>query len=248
MNRALDGFRADGGVVLMAIASEVEWRAVARGFEADTVGSGELWRPQRLGEGTLAVLTGVSKSNAAGGVAAALSGDGAPGRVLVVSVGIAGALPALDARTHTSGEGSAGPMAVGEVVAGSVSVFADEGMQEPAGWSSMATLGFAIAGGEDGIEASPAAVAAVERVVDRVAPIATVSTCSGTDALAMDVARRTGAAAEAMEGAAAGLAAQRLGHDFLEVRVISNMTGDRDRQGWSLGAAMERLESLARAL
>lgn len=39
-----------------------------------------------------------------------------------------------------------------------------------------------------------------------------------------------------MEGAAVLLAAHRLGIPAAEIRVISNTTGDRDRQVWDFGA------------
>ena len=72
----------------------------------------------------------------------------------------------------------------------------------------------------------------------RTGPIATVATCSGTDAAAESVARRTGAVAEAMEGAAVVHAARRLGVPAIELRVISNTTGDREDQEWDLAGAL----------
>ena len=78
-------------------------------------------------------------------------------------------------------------------------------------------------------------------------PIATVATCSGTDALAAGIAVRTGAIAEAMEGAAVLHAARLLGAPAIELRSISNRTGDRDRQDWKLSEAFEALRSAAAA-
>jgi futalosine hydrolase len=74
--------------------------------------------------------------------------------------------------------------------------------------------------------------------------IATVSTCSGRDDLARAVATRTGAAAEAMEGAAVALAARRMNVRYGEVRAVSNTTGDRDRQRWAIGPALAVLSDL----
>ena len=80
-------------------------------------------------------------------------------------------------------------------------------------------------------------------------PIATVATCSGTDEAAAEVARRTGAVAEAMEGAAVVHAARRLGVPAIELRAVSNTTGRRDRQVWDLPTAMTALgEGVAAAL
>jgi futalosine hydrolase len=74
--------------------------------------------------------------------------------------------------------------------------------------------------------------------------IATVATCSGTDALAVEVERRTGAIAEAMEGAAVVHAALRLGLPGGEVRVISNSTGDRAKQQWDIARAFAAMHTL----
>jgi futalosine hydrolase len=81
----------------------------------------------------------------------------------------------------------------------------------------------------------------------RTGVIATVSTCSGTDARAAAIAQRTGAIAEAMEGAAVALAALRIGgpgFPVLEVRAISNTTGDRPRQRWDLEAGFAGLRRI----
>ena len=73
-------------------------------------------------------------------------------------------------------------------------------------------------------------------------------------ACAHEVARRTRAVAEAMEGAAVGFTARRLGlatgsaPAFAELRVISNTTGDRSRQVWDLPRALSRLEQLGSQL
>lgn len=80
------------------------------------------------------------------------------------------------------------------------------------------------------------------------APIATVSTCAGTDHRRTLTAQRAPAAiAEAMEGAAVALAAARLEIPRIaEVRVISNHTGDNPR--WNLNAALEELANIAAQL
>jgi futalosine hydrolase len=52
-----------------------------------------------------------------------------------------------------------------------------------------------------------------------------------------------------MEGAAAVHAARRLGVAGIELRTVSNTTGDRDRQAWDLGRALAALgESVRSAL
>ena len=82
----------------------------------------------------------------------------------------------------------------------------------------------------------------------RCGPIATVATCSGTDEAARQVEQRTGAVAEAMEGAAVVHAAFRLGVGAIELRTISNTTGNRQQQIWKLDEALTALSSAVRKM
>lgn len=178
------------------------------------------------------IQTGVGKANAAGAVARALDAKRHRG---VLSVGIAGALPG-------------GPCALGDVVLATRSVFADEGVGTPDRFIPLSEMGFGcFPDGAMGIDHDPAFLDALGPISDHAGAIATVSWCSGDDACARGVATRTGAIAEAMEGAAAALAARRLapGLSTGELRVISNTTGDRDKQAWAL---QESLEKLSRVL
>ena len=113
-------------------------------------------------------------------------------------------------------------------------------------------LGFPLATFAEGnaIPADPRALELVrERLPDaRFGPIATVATCSGTDALAEAVVERTAAIAEAMEGAAVLHAARLLGVASIEIRVVSNRCGRRDRQDWDLERAFAGLDEVAAAL
>ncbi len=216
-----------------------------------------------MGERFDLLLSGVGKANAAGATARAIDLARHSG---VINLGIAGLL-ADTIIEETCGVVAAGggivssqastrPLVLGEVVVASESVFADEGSATPDGFIDIARLGFppVVRG------ASPASVRVpcddflvklLAGEFRNAAPVATVSVCSGTDGAARDIARRTGAAAEAMEGAAVGLAAWRVGGarlPFGEVRVISNTTGDRARQRWDLKLAFERLADVAAAL
>lgn len=172
------------------------------------------------------VVTGVGKSNAAGAVARTLDPARHAG---VVSIGICGSLPEWD-------------IGLGEVIAATACIFADEGVRTREGFSDCASMGFPP--GEFEGMAAPVTEAWVRFMAERGAHtggIATVSTCSGTDDLAREVAARTGARAEAMEGAAVALAAHRLGTACGEVRAVSNTTGDRAGQQWDLPAARQGL-------
>jgi len=172
------------------------------------------------------VVAGIGRTNAAAATTEALLA--APTIGTVVSAGIAGALP---------GSG----LEPGAAVVATRCVYAEEGLLAPEGFLGMAGLGFAL-GDFEGNDV-PVDAGALARLRSRMTagPIATVATCSGTDAAAAGIARRTGAVAEAMEGAAVVHAARRLGRRGVEVRTISNTTGDRPQQRWDLAGALDAL-------
>lgn len=186
--------------------------------------------------GAWLVVSGVGKSNAAGATAFALTRI-EPRCAWALNLGVAGALP-------RSGGDDRSRAQLRQCVVATASVFADEGLAAPDGFTDVAAMGFPPLDGSAGM-AAPCDKRLVELLAssaDARGPIATVSTCSGTDALARAVAQRTGAIAEAMEGAAVGLVAARLGVPFAELRTISNFTGDRPSQTWDIRGALERME------
>ena len=183
----------------------------------------------------LVVVSGVGRTNAAIATTRALIEDGPFDAVL--SVGIAGCLSGADA-----------PLDVGDVVLASESVYHEEGLITSQGFLDTARMGFplgAFAGNR--IPGSPGLLQRLEGI-GRSAVVATVATCSGTDAAATDVLQRTGASAEAMEGAAVLHAASTFSCPAVEIRVISNTTGDRDGQVWALDRAFTVLADLVSEL
>lgn len=217
--------------ILLAIAAPSEFAAVCRGMGASAEGVAE-WQCRVVSPRIDAVLTGIGKSNAAGAVARHVR----PEHRLIVSVGIAGVFPPREFRA-------------GERVLASESVFADEGVETGATFLSTAQIGFAMPGvGELALRPTQEIIALLRPLVDGVGVIATVSTCAGTDARSRDVVARSGATCEAMEGAAVGLVAQRLGAMFAEVRVISNTTGERSRQRWDIRSALESISVFSAGL
>ncbi len=223
---------------LLVVAADIEADAIL-GEIGHADSAIEPWRMTPICDRFDLILTGVGKANAAGAVARSLD----PARhAVVLNVGIAGALPGSDLKP-------------GDALVADVSVFADEGVATPAGFSDLAAMGFPI--GPDlgvGARGSRELISVITPLCDAAGRIATVSTCSGTDALAREVAARAGAIAEAMEGAAVGLAVARVAAleraeiGFAEIRAISNTTGDRDRQIWDLSAALTRLRQIVRKL
>ncbi|MFZ2875546.1 MAG: futalosine hydrolase [Phycisphaerales bacterium] len=220
----LQGLRSvakQGGLVLV-VAAPAEVRAVLTGCSRPDLSAPPPWTRIELGPGLSLVVTGVGKAASAGACGALLR----PSDGVVLNVGVAGVLPGSGLR-------------LGAVVAANASVFADEGAQTPQGFIDIAALGFP-PGDATGVTmpCDTGVVDSLRPLADAVAPVATVSTCSGTDALAREIERRTGAAAEGMEGAAVVLVCRRLGLPAGELRVISNTTGDRGSQVWDLPGAL----------
>lgn len=229
----------DAQTWLIAVAAPRELDAVLRamGFVGQRP---VLWQCVSCGNGFDVVWTGVGKSNAAGAVARVID---VSRHIGVLSVGIAGALP------------GSSQVQIGQAVCASRSYFSDEGVMAPDGFSSCAQMGFAPFNGQDDwIEHPQRVVDWLGELTDHIGPIACVSMCSGTDALAEGTAsvvqerseQSEHGIAEAMEGAAVALAAHRIDERLLtgELRVISNTTGDRNNQVWDLDGSLEKLEKI----
>ncbi len=214
--------------VLFAVAAPVEIRAVLAGIGADAALATPLWTLVPATPRFDVALVGVSKSNAAAATARLLD----PARhAAVLSVGIAGALPS-----------PRGLLPNTSVVLASSCVHADEGMRTPTGFVTLAQMGFPLSDDADQRHpCTPELVQLLTPLADASGPIATVSICSATDTQAREIADRTGAIAETMEGAAVALVASRLRVPFGELRTISNPTGDRSTQTWDIVGALTRL-------
>jgi len=172
------------------------------------------------------VVAGIGRVNAAAATTSALLREGPFDGVL--SAGVAGALPGSN-------------LDVGDLVIATSCVYFEEGIVTPGGFATMSSLGFPLGPFDGNCVPVDARLAALAPASARRGSIATVATCSGTDAAANEVVRRTGAIAEAMEGAAVVHAALRLGVAAIEIRAISNDAGDRSRQRWDLRRACESL-------
>lgn len=232
---------------LLVVAAPKEAEAVLRGL--GVAGESAIdWTPRAVSARFDLVVTGVGKANAAGATARALD----PSRHrAVVSMGVSGALPSSGVR-------------VGDVVDAGRCVYGDEGSANPppGRFMTIAEMGFGpladLCGpgnGMDGMAIRATPILWPRRAEFPALPIrcggvATVSTCSGNDALALEIERRTGALAEDMESAAVGFTVARLvpGVAFSALRVISNTTGDRLAQTWDLKGALVRLREVAALL
>ncbi len=179
------------------------------------------------------VVSGIGRTNAAAATTEAIIRDGPFG--LVVCAGVGGVLPE-------------GGLSIAETIVATSCVYFEEGVMTPSGFEDIAAMGFALGDFEGNMV--PVDTDALSRLGDhfRRGPIATVATCSGSDEAAREVVQRTGAVAEAMEGAAVVHAAYRLGVGALELRTISNTTGNRQQQVWRLDDALAALGAAVREM
>jgi futalosine hydrolase len=153
---------------------------------------------------------------------------------LVVNFGVAGVF---------EGHG----LDVGDVCVVSEETLADEGVVTDAGFEDLVALGLAASQRWSADAAWTQRVAKALGDVPRVRGT-TVSTISGTDAVAAAYATRTGAAVESMEGAAVARVCEAYGVPWVQVRSISNRVGERSRGGWDLRLAKARLHDAVRRL
>lgn len=173
------------------------------------------------------VVAGIGRANAAAATTEAIIRRGP--FAAVMSVGVAGVLPGA-------------PLSIGDPVVATRCVYFEEGLIGPDGFATLDDMGLRLGDFSDNaVPVDAHLLTQLRGVIPTHGPIATVATCSGTEAAAAEVVRRTSAVAEAMEGAAVVHAARRLATPGIELRVISNSTGDRHRQRWDLHGALSKL-------
>ena len=128
------------------------------------------------------VVAGIGRTNAAAATAEALTEARATGApfAAVISTGIAGALPGSN-------------LALGTVIVADACVYAEEGIALPEGQGDMRVLGFPLGDFEGNRVPVDGALLVAFRALGPACAIATVATCSGTDAAALSVRTRTGA-------------------------------------------------------
>lgn len=212
----------DSGVLwIAAVAPEGRSVMAGLGLNPDDLVD-QPWNPTAV-PGGVVVLSGVGKANAAGLTAQML---GTLNFRCVVSAGVAGALrPSLP---------------IGQVVLGRSSVYGDEGVESPDGLLPIQEIGFPPGPGDRWSYTPPS------DVLDRwlltggtAGEILTVSAGAGTEALRSSRAEL--GCCEAMEGAAVFQTGVRLGVPGIELRSISNTTGNRSAQQWDLHAGLTGL-------
>jgi len=166
--------------------------------------------------------TGVGPVNAAHSVTLFLARERAEA---VICCGIGGAYP--------------GALDLLDVACAETETYADLGADSPDGFLDMARLGFPVIEREPPLfNRLPLGVFPIPRRLG----FATRTTCTGTDAAAREIAARTGAAVESMEGAAVVHACLRMNVPVGEVRAVSNTVGDRDRGLWRVREAAAKAQ------
>jgi futalosine hydrolase len=172
---------------------------------------------ERLGdrEGVQVLRMGVGPVNAAIAVTRRLARE-VPATIVVCGIG--GAYPGSGLR-------------VGDVACASMESYGDLGAATPTGFLDMKALGFPVINGPTPIYND---LSMQIFPVEAQRKFVTVSTCSGTDAVARAIEARTGGGVENMEGAAVAHVAHLYGVAVGEVRGISNMVTDRDTSAWRI--------------
>jgi futalosine hydrolase len=179
-------------------------------------------------------VSGVGKINAAGATAALIERHQPQ---LVISTGCAGAY---------KGSG----LSIGDLAVASEEILGDEGVITSKGWLDLQgiKMPYLDLGGQRFYNEIPLSVPAAEKAVQLAEScgialfagrFVTVSTCSGSDQRAEELARRYAAVCENMEGAAVALTCLRYGIDCLEIRGISNLVEERNMAAWDVTRAVE---------
>jgi futalosine hydrolase len=218
-------------------------------------------------------VTGCDKANVAHLLTCVLqAADPAP--EIAVQVGIAGGFVVGPSSPAVGGTGPAEHgVAVGDVVIATSEAYSDTGSTSRSGWLSARDLGLPLGRiGEQesggvfplsarlagaarevilGVLGQPSGPGGVERSPEPrvlLGPCITSSCATGRSADALELGRRWGALAESMEGAAAAHITALYGVPFLEIRAVSNLVADRDRESWEVDQAIELAASSAVAV
>ncbi|MCG6553424.1 MAG: futalosine hydrolase [Candidatus Magnetominusculus sp. LBB02] len=184
--------------------------------------------------GVICVETGVGKANAAMSAALVLQ-QYKPDMVIMMGVG--GAYPDAGLR-------------VGDIAVAACEIYADEGVASEANFLTLRDIGipFYKKGEVELYNTMPTDEELTRQLFDiarskcenaQTGAFLTVSTCTGTKLRADELVKRYGGICENMEGAAVAHVSAIFGTPAVEIRGISNIAADRDRDGWELERASQ---------
>jgi futalosine hydrolase len=226
LRERLRAVRAPGRPVLVVTAVAAERETVRRGLRLSGDRAEDLVTVEAVGVGPAAAAAGTAR------LLTLAEAAGVPYPV-VVCAGIAG--------------GFAPQAGVGATVLATRAVAADLGADSPDGFTPLSALGL----GPSTVDVDADVLAARRERLPHalVGEVLTVGTVTGTAARADELrVRHPHAAAEAMEGFGVGLAAERAGVAFAEIRTIANPVGPRDRAAWRIDEALTALAAAAAGL
>lgn len=171
----------------------------------------------------------------------------------------AGTTPALVVQTGIAGSYVPAGLPVGSVVLASEEMYGDVGVITPTGWLPADAIGIPLVDARDGrpplfnlFPCDPGLVARAARIagpaIARTGRFLTLSQVTGVRALGDQLHQRFGALCESMEGAAAAQVCAIHGIPFLEVRGISNLVEDRNRDAWRVREASAAAQQAVRQI
>lgn len=181
----------------------------------------------------LVLRTGIGKTHSAASLASFLT-QKAPDLVLLF--GLCGVYPGANA-----------PLSVGDLCVVAEDCLADEGVLSDRGFQSLQEMGLGTVG-PFAMHTKWSAKLATQLGGLPVVRSATVSTCSGTDAASQAVRDRTGATIENMEGAAAAIVCQQLDVPLVQLRCVSNTTGNRSDAEFDIHGTAAKLQDAVRSV
>jgi futalosine hydrolase len=154
---------------------------------------------------------------------------------IIVNFGVGGAYP-------DSG------LEVGQIAVATSEIYGDEGVIEPQGWHDMEHIGIPVVEKQgqnfyNKFSVDPDLVQKFQTAIKLMniksvaGPFVTVSTSSGTTERALELESRFGGICENMEGAALAHICAIYNVSFVEIRGISNIVENRNKEKWDLSLA-----------
>ena len=134
--------------------------------------------------------------------------------------------------------------------------YGDLGVITPAGWSPADEIGIPILSADrnyyNTYPVDPTLVARAQHILEQSGecvvqgPFITVQQCTGRKDIGNELAARFKAICENMEGAAAAHISTLYSVPFLELRAISNLVEDRNKDAWDIPQSVQRVQIAAR--
>ncbi|MBI5027173.1 MAG: futalosine hydrolase [Nitrospirae bacterium] len=234
------------GFVLLISSIPLESEKIRVGLKRVTTfkhGDKSVYKGKLSGRNVLLINSGIGKINA--GHAATAMIENYPVSS-VISFGVGGAYP-------SSGLG------IGDIAVASKEIYGDEGVITSKGWSDVKEIGIPLVqkGRKKYFNEFPLDKKLVEKAVKsfnlvtrhsslvtnvKSGPFVTVSTVSGSASRAREMQERFNAICENMEGAAVAHVCAMYGIPMIEIRGISNIAGNRDREKWDMKLAAENCQ------